>query len=150
MKIDYGDIISTMQLGIGGVVSVVSWLFGGLDGVFYALLTFIVIDILTGVLVAIADKSLSSEKLSKGLIKKLFVFFIIMMFCVIDDVLAHTGGALRYVVYLWAIGGEGLSIFENMAKVGVIPAGKLTEVLEAMQGKVSELDISAFDKNNKD
>ena len=44
--------------------------FGGLDGFLYALIAFVAIDYLTGVICAIIDKELSSEIGAKGIFKR--------------------------------------------------------------------------------
>lgn len=56
--------------GIGGVMG---WIFGGLDGFLYALIAFVVIDYLTGVMAAIYTKQLSSEVGLKGIARKVAI-----------------------------------------------------------------------------
>ena len=48
-----------MQVALAAIGGGLGWFFGELDGFFYALIAFVVIDYLTGVMCAIVDKSLS-------------------------------------------------------------------------------------------
>ena len=57
----------------GFVGAVLGFLYGDLNGVFYALLSFMIIDYITGVIIAIVNKCLSSEIGFKGIVKKLLI-----------------------------------------------------------------------------
>ena len=59
---------------IGGVLS---WLFGDLSGMFYALVAFVVIDYITGVIAAAVQQELNSTIGFKGIAKKVFIFLIV-------------------------------------------------------------------------
>ena len=52
---------NTIQLAFAAVGGWLGYFLGGCDGLLYALLAFVVIDYITGVMYAIADKNLSSE-----------------------------------------------------------------------------------------
>ena len=52
---------NTIQLAFAAVGGWLGYFLGGCDGLLYALLAFVVIDYITGVMCAIADKNLSSE-----------------------------------------------------------------------------------------
>ena len=58
---------NTIQLAFAAVGGWLGYFLGGCDGLLYALLTFVVIDYITGVMYAIADKNLSSEVGFKGM-----------------------------------------------------------------------------------
>ena len=58
------DWILAAFAAIGGFLGC---LLGGLDGFLYALIAFVAIDYLTGVMCAIADKKLSSEIGARGI-----------------------------------------------------------------------------------
>ena len=72
--------------------------FGSMDGLFYTLVAFVVIDYITGVCVAIHNKQLSSDVGAHGIAKKIAIFALVSLSSVIDrfllgseDVLAETG-----------------------------------------------------------
>jgi len=50
--------------------AVCGFMWGAMDGLLYALITFMILDYVTGVLVAIAQKELSSKVGFKGIAKK--------------------------------------------------------------------------------
>ena len=58
--------VSTMQYLFAGVGGFVGWFLGGFDGFLYALLVFVVIDYITGLMAAFFQKKLSSETGFKG------------------------------------------------------------------------------------
>ena len=64
------DVWNVVQVVFAAVGGGIGWFFGELDGFFYALLAFVVIDYLTGVMCAIADRSLSSEVGFRGIFRK--------------------------------------------------------------------------------
>ena len=54
------DIVNTIQIVIASVGGYIGYFLGGWDGFLYALVAFVVIDYLTGVMVAILEKRLST------------------------------------------------------------------------------------------
>ena len=50
-----------IQIAFSAVGGFVGWFLGGFDGFLYALIAFVVIDYITGVMVAVVDKNLSSS-----------------------------------------------------------------------------------------
>ena len=49
-----------IQVAFAALGGFLGWFLGGVDGFLYALIAFVVIDYITGVLCAISDKNLSS------------------------------------------------------------------------------------------
>ena len=64
------NIMMWIKFVAGAVCSFCTALFGGLDAVLVALLAFIALDYLTGLMVAVYTKTVSSEIGYKGLLKK--------------------------------------------------------------------------------
>ena len=60
---------NTFQLAITAVGGGLGWFLGGLDGFLYALIAFVVIDYITGVMCAVLEKKLSSEVGARGISK---------------------------------------------------------------------------------
>lgn len=58
---------NTIQLIFAAVGGWLGYFLGGCDGLLYALIAFVVIDYITGVMCAISDKTLSSEVGFKGI-----------------------------------------------------------------------------------
>ena len=64
---------NTIQLVFAAVGGWLGYFLGGCDGLLYALIAFVVIDYITGVMCAIADKTLSSEVGFKGICRKVLI-----------------------------------------------------------------------------
>ena len=69
---EFWIMIQTIFTGLGGWIG---YYLGGCDGLLYALIAFAIVDYLTGVMCAIADKKLSSTVGFKGICRKVFIFF---------------------------------------------------------------------------
>lgn len=141
---DLKDAISGSSFGIGIIVSGVGWFFGGYDGVLASVMIFMVIDVITGYLSAAYTNSMSSKKGFRGILKKFSYLLIIGVVSIIDTQILNLHGALRYGMLLWLIGNDGLSILENMAKMDVKLPEKLKEVLEIMQKRVDDVNVSTI------
>ncbi|MTI80449.1 MAG: phage holin family protein [Firmicutes bacterium] len=68
------EVLSYLQMAFAAMGGWLGWFFGGLDGFLYALITFVVVDYVTGVMVAIIDKRLSSDIGARGIFKKVLIF----------------------------------------------------------------------------
>lgn len=66
-----------MQFVIAAIGGWLGYFLGGCDGLLYALLAFVVIDYITGVMCAIVDKKLSSEVGFRGICKKVLIFLMV-------------------------------------------------------------------------
>ena len=89
---------NTIQLAFAAVGGWLGYFLGGCDGLLYALLAFVVIDYITGVMCAIADKSLSSEVGFKGICRKVLIFLLVGIANVLDVQVIGTGSVLRTAV----------------------------------------------------
>jgi toxin secretion/phage lysis holin len=117
----------TLFAGIGGLLG---WFLGGLDGFLYALIAFVVIDYITGVMRAIVEKDLSSRIGARGIFKKILIFLMVGVGHLADVyLLGDTGSALRTAVVFFYISNEGISLIENAAAVGLPVPEKLKDVL---------------------
>ena len=115
---------------VGGFLG---WLFGGIDGLVFALITFVVLDYLTGVLVAIVERKLSSEVGARGIAKKVTIFALIGIAHLIDQFVLHSGATLRTAIVFFYIANECLSVIENSVRLGLPVPAKFKEVLEQIR-----------------
>ena len=122
----WDNIVRAISAAIG---SLLGFLFGELDGFFYALLSFMAIDYISGVLIAIINKKLSSEIGFKGLVKKIFMLMLVAVGHLIDAQVIGSGAAVMVGVEFVFIANEGISILENAAKLGVPIPKKLKNIL---------------------
>ncbi len=71
---------------------------GGVDGFMYALITFVVIDYVTGLMVAVLERKLSSEIGFRGILEKVLIFSFVGIGNIIDVYLVKNGSAIRTAV----------------------------------------------------
>lgn len=129
--------VTTLIKILGGTIcTALTALFGGLDAVLAALLIFITLDYVTGIIAAIVEGKLSSKVGFLGLLKKIVILMIV--------VVAHTMGQalsiseIRSLVIGFYIANEGLSILENAGRIGVPLPKKLMDVLEQLKNDEAE------------
>lgn len=136
------EIWNWIQLAIAAVGGFLGWFFGGYDGFLYALVAFIVIDYVTGLLCAIIDKKLCSEIGAKGIFKKVLIFAMVGIAHIIDTqilgIIGENSGALRTAVIFFYLSNEGISILENAGHIGLPIPEKLKSVLQQLHGRDQE------------
>jgi len=123
------DIVNTLQLIFAALGGYIGWVLGGFDGFLYALIAFVVIDYITGVMVAVLEKKLSSDIGFKGIFRKVLIFMLVGIGHIIDCYIIEKGGAIRTAVIFFYLSNEGLSILENAALVGLPIPEKLKGIL---------------------
>lgn len=114
-------------------MTIINLLFGKMDYSFGFLMLVMIIDYLTGLLCGYSDKSLSSEKATKGLFKKMFVLIYVIIGHHLDMML-HVEFVRIGICYMYAA-GEVLSIIENGTKLGVPVPEPIKKALEMMNTK---------------
>ncbi len=133
------EIWNWIQVAFAATGAFLGWFLGGIDGFLYALLVFVAIDYVTGVLCAIVDKKLSSEIGAKGIFKKVLIFVLVGVAHILDtQILGSSGdnnGALRTAVIFFYLSNEGISILENSSHIGLPIPGKLKEILKQLHGR---------------
>ena len=113
------DIIHTIQIIFVAIGAYIGWFLGGFDGLLYALVAFVVLDYITGLMVAVLEKKLSSSIGFKGIFKKVLIFIFVGIGHIIDFYILQNGSAVRTAVIFFYLSNEGLSIVENAAKIGL-------------------------------
>ena len=131
---------NSIQLVFAGIGGWLGYFLGGCDGPLYALLAFVVIDYITGVMCAIADKNLSSEVGFKGICRKVLIFLLVGISNVLDVQVIGTGSVLRIAVIFFYISNEGVSLLENAAHLGLPVPEKIKIVLEQLHDRAESED----------
>ena len=134
---EFWNTIQVLFAGIGGWLG---YFLGGCDGLLFALLAFVVIDYITGVMCAIADKTLSSEVGFKGICRKVLIFLLVGIANILDVQVIGTGSILRTAVIFFYISNEGVSLLENAAHLGLPVPAKMKAVLEQLHDKSEKED----------
>ena len=129
------NIWNGIQLAFSAFGGFLGWFLGGVDGFLYALIAFAIIDYITGVMCAIADKSLSSGVGFKGICRKVLIFAMVGIGNILDVQVLGTPGVLRTAVIFFYLSNEGVSILENSAHLGLPVPDKLKEVLAQLHNR---------------
>ena len=108
---------------------------GGWDGALYALIAFITIDYITGVVCAIVDRSLSSDVGFKGICRKIVILALVGVGSILDRQIVGSGGMIRTAVIFYYLSNEGVSILENAARLGLPVPEKLKNALEQLKNE---------------
>lgn len=132
------QIITNIQIAFTALGAFLGYWLGGLDGFLVALIAFVVIDYLTGVMVAIVQKKLSSEVGFRGICKKVLIFSLVAIGHIIDTQLLKDGSVIRTAVIFFYLSNEGISILENATIIGLPVPAKLKSVLEQLKDKEDE------------
>lgn len=129
---------------IGIVGSTVAAAFGGWDAAMITLISMMVIDYLTGVLVAgvfhnspkTENGALESKAGWKGLCRKGVTLLIVLVAARLDIILGT--GFIRDAVIIGYIANETISIIENAGLMGVPIPEAIKKAIEVLQQKGSE------------
>ena len=126
---------NTIQFIFTAVGGWLGWFLGGWDGLLYALILFVVLDYITGVMCAVVNKKLSSEVGFKGIFRKVLIFALVGVGHVLDTQIIGAGSVLRTAVIFFYLSNEGVSLLENAAHLGLPIPEKLKVVLEQLHDR---------------
>ena len=129
---EFWNMIQLIFAVIGGWLG---WFLGGCDGLLFALLVFVAVDYITGVMCAIADHSLSSEVGFKGICRKVLIFLLVGIANILDVQVIGMGSVLRTAVVFFYISNEGISLLENAGHLGLPIPEKMKAVLEQLHDR---------------
>ena len=129
---------NTIQIVFTGIGGWLGYFLGGCDGLVYALLAFVVIDYLTGIMCAINDHTLSSEVGFRGICRKVLIFLLVGIANILDVNIIGSGSVLRTAVIFFYISNEGVSLMENAAHLGLPVPEKIKAVLEQLHDRAED------------
>ena len=130
----------SLQVAFSALGGFLGWYLGGVDGFLYALIAFVLVDYVTGVMCAIADKKLSSAVGFKGICKKVLILMLVGVANIVDLHVVGTGDALRSAVVCFYLSNESVSMLENAAHLGLPIPEKLKSVLAQLHGREDETE----------
>ncbi len=134
------EIWNWSQAVIAAVGGGLGYFLGGWDGFLYALVAFVIIDYITGLMCAVLDKKLSSEVGFRGIFKKVLIFSLVAIGHIIDQNVIGDGSVIRTAVIFFYLSNEGVSILENTARIGLPVPQKLKDILEQLHNKSDKED----------
>ena len=124
-----------VQIAFTALGGWLGYFLGGMDGLLIALIVFVVLDYITGVMCAIADRKLSSAVGFRGVCRKVLIFALVGVGHVLDTHVVGTGSALRSAIICFYLSNEGISMVENAAHLGLPVPEKLKTILEQLHDK---------------
>ena len=130
------NVVNIIKTNLTAIITWIGWLIGGYDTMMIALLLFMIIDYLSGVMCAVINKKLSSKIGFKGIFKKIMIILLVG----ITNLLGQATGidGLRYIVISFYLANEGISIIENASILGLPVPKKVKDVLEQLKETTSE------------
>ena len=143
------DIIwAKIQIAITAIGGWLGYFLGGMDGLLIALLVLMVLDYISGIMCAIADKKLDSRIGFRGICKKVLTLMLVGVANVVDVHIVGTGSALRSAVICFYLSNEALSLFENAAHLGLPVPDKLREILSQLHRRGDKTENQDDEKEN--
>ena len=132
---EFWNVIQMVFTGVGGWLG---YFLGGYDGLLYALIVFMVVDYITGVMCAINDKTLSSAVGFKGICRKVLILMLVGIANLLDVTIIGTGAVLRTAVIFFYLSNEGVSLLENAGHLGLPIPEKLKEILAQLHDRAEK------------
>lgn len=126
-------VLNVFKVIVAAVGTGATYLLGDWDTALVVLLIFIVLDYVTGVLVAFINKQLNSQIGFKGLAKKALIIVILIMAVCLDRLLGNEGWVIRTLVCYFYIANEGISLVENAGNLGLPIPQKLKDIFEQLK-----------------
>ena len=115
--IEYTQIELRIMALFSAIGAAFSFLVGGVDKLITALLIFVVLDYLTGLIAAWKTATLDSKKGFEGIKRKIVMLLIVILAHWIDVSIFGVSTCRSMVIFAY-LGNEGLSIVENLDRMG--------------------------------
>ena len=132
---EFWNLIQFVFTAVGGWLG---YFLGGCDGLLIALVVFVAVDYVTGVMCAISDKKLSSEVGFKGICRKVLIFLLVGIANILDVQVIGTGSVLRTAVIFFYLSNEGVSLLENAAHLGLPVPEKMKDILAQLHDRAEK------------
>ena len=126
---------NTVQFSFAAVGGFLVWFLGGCDGLLYALIAFVTVDYVTGVMCAVVDRKLSSSVGFKGIFRKVLIFVMVGISHILDTQVIGNGSVLRTAVIFFYISNEGVSLLENASHLGLPVPEPVKTVLKQLHDR---------------
>ena len=124
-----------IRLWSASIGAVLGNFIGGNDGLLYALIVFVVVDYITGVMCAVVEKNLASSIGFRGIFQKVMIFLLVGIANVLDTKILGAGAMLRSAVIFFYVANEGISIMENAGRMGLPVPEKMKGVFRQLHDK---------------
>lgn len=120
-----------------------TWFFGVWDIALLVLITFMVMDYITGVLRGYINKELSSDVGLRGIARKAVIFIVLIVAVMLDRLLNTGNWVFRTVACYFYIANEGISLLENCAALGLPIPEKVKDALAQLkEGNKKDISVN--------
>ena len=126
---------SVAKTVIAALGTAATYLWGGWDAVFAALVVLACMDYVTGWAAAWVHRRLSSEIGRRGIARKVGMFVVVAVCNILDQLGGLGEPILRTVAIWWYLANEALSIIENLGEVGVPIPDRLRQALTVLRDR---------------
>ena len=130
---------------LAGAAGAIAGLLGEWNVLLTVLAIMMVLDYLTGLVVAWRGKSpktetggVSSRAGFDGLIRKAFIMVVVLVATLLDTAIGNSARVFQTAATTYYIANEGISILENTALMGVVYPAFVMRALEALREKSDE------------
>ncbi|WP_395152290.1 holin family protein [uncultured Allofournierella sp.] len=134
------ELWNTGQLVFAAIGGWLGYFLGGFDGLLYALIAFMVVDYITGVMCAIVDKTLSSAVGFKGICRKVLILALVGIAHILDVNIIGGGSVLRTAVIFFYLSNEGVSLLENASHLGLPIPENMKEILAQLHNRAENTE----------
>lgn len=122
-----------------------SYFFGGWSALLSILLTFVVVDYVTGFIASGIEGKLSSAVGLRGIAKKVFIFVMVAVAHLVDTTIGDQH-FLRDATIFFYLSNELLSIIENVGRAGLQIPDVIVNAVQILKGKSEEKAKQEEDK----
>lgn len=130
--------ISNTRITFNSIVAVagtlLTWCFGGWDLALKVLVSMMILDYVTGVIVAYINQEIDSKVGFKGICRKLLIMIVLIVSVLLDRLIGQ-GWVFRTAVCYFFVANEGISILENVSKCGLPLPETLIKALSQLKNE---------------
>lgn len=117
-----------------------TWLLGSWDTALTVLITFMVLDYITGLIRAYVNKTVSSDVGLKGIARKSLILIVLCVGVLLDRLLNNGTWVFRTLIAYFYIANEGISLIENCSSLGLpIPEKLQSALIQLKEGNKKEM-----------
>ena len=124
--------------------TVFTWLFGTWDVALSVLISFMVMDYLTGIMKAFVNKEVSSSIGLKGIARKCLILLVLIVAVLLDRLINNGTWLFRTLICYFYIANEGISLLENAICIGLdVPEQLKDALIQLKEGNKKEFKKDA-------
>lgn len=116
---------------LGGILG---WFLGPINSLVCSLISFVIVDYITGAVLAVQQNKLPGKIEVKEISKKITIFVMVGIGNVIDQYIIGAESTVRTMLIMFYLSNEGIIILENVANIGLPLPKRLINVIRQLNG----------------